>query len=200
MSMCCELVMLRDATIERLLRSPSLVWRVIAPDDADASPRSTEAGAKRSWLSRLLGRARPPAAADLTLVPPEGQVLGLDKAWHGIHYLLTGTAWEGSPPLAFLVADGRDIGDIDVGFGPARAFAAAEARAIRDALAALDDATLRARFDPADMMRKEIYPEIWDRDPADDDTLGYLMQFVPELRAFLGTAVADGSGFAIWLS
>ena len=50
----------------------------------------------------------------------------IDKAWHGIHYLLTGTAWEGAAPLNFLVAGGRPVGDVDVGYGPARAFSGAE--------------------------------------------------------------------------
>lgn len=27
------------------------------------------------------------------------------------------------------------------------------------------------------MVKKEIYPEIWDRDPKDDDTLGYLIEY-----------------------
>ncbi len=44
----------------------------------------------------------------------------LDKAWHGIHYLLTGTAWKGEPPLCYLVRGGQTIGDVEVGYGPAR--------------------------------------------------------------------------------
>lgn len=40
----------------------------------------------------------------------------LDKAWHGLHFLFTGTAWEGDPPLNFLVSGGREIGDVDVGY------------------------------------------------------------------------------------
>lgn len=42
----------------------------------------------------------------------------MDKAWHGIHYLLTGTAWEGDPPLNFLVTGGREVGTEEIGIGP----------------------------------------------------------------------------------
>src|ERR1700722_3238791 len=52
--------------------------------------------------------------------------LDVDKAWHGLHFLLTGTAWEGAPPLDFIVKGGRQIGDVDVGYGPARAFSSAD--------------------------------------------------------------------------
>jgi hypothetical protein len=41
--------------------------------------------------------------------------LDVDKAWHGIHYLLTGTAWEGDPPLDFIVKGGSQVGDVDDG-------------------------------------------------------------------------------------
>src|SRR5262245_57645293 len=32
-----------------------------------------------------------------------GPVLSLEKAWHGLHYLLTGSPWKGAEPLCFLV-------------------------------------------------------------------------------------------------
>jgi hypothetical protein len=61
-------------------------------------------------------------------------------------------------------------------------------RKARDALRVLSDDDLRARFNPSDMIAKEIYPEIWDRSPADDDTLGNLIEYVQELRRFLDPA------------
>jgi hypothetical protein len=41
-------------------------------------------------------------------------VLGLEKSWHGLHFLLTGDAWMGDPPLNFLTMGGEEVGDIDV--------------------------------------------------------------------------------------
>ena len=38
--------------------------------------------------------------------------LDIGEAWHGLQYLLTGTAWEGQPPLDFLVPGGDEVGDI----------------------------------------------------------------------------------------
>ena len=50
------------------------------------------------------------------------------------------------------------------------------------------------------MMRAEIYPEIWDRDPKDDDTLGYLMEYVAILRAVIKTATSRGHGLLVVMS
>lgn len=174
MSMILALTTVEDSTIRRLLEDPEQVWRVLAPDDSDMHP------------------PRP-----MDLVEGEGHSTDLDKAWHGIHYLLTGTEWEGTGPAAFLLAGGREVGDVDVGYGPARALSASEVRAAQEHLAGIADAELRSRFDPADMLEKDIYPTIWDRAPEDDDTLGYLIEYVGILRAFLAETVAQKRGLLI---
>jgi hypothetical protein len=130
----------------------------------------------------------------------EGHVGDLDKAWHGLHFLLTGTAWEGDPPLNFLVTAGREVGTEDIGIGPARTLTSAETEQAASALARISDEELRGRFVPSEMMRVEIYPEIWDRDPAADDTLGYLMQYVGQLRSTLEDVVQRGHGLLVTIS
>jgi hypothetical protein len=122
---------------------------------------------------------------------------GVDKAWHGIHYLLTRTAWEGRPPLNFLLAGGRALSSIDVGYGPARVLTAAEVREIAGALEGITDDWLRGRFDAADMMAKEIYPEIWDRDPSEDDSLGYCIEMFRHLQEYFALAAKRGLGVII---
>jgi hypothetical protein len=207
MSMILGMVTLGDANISRVLDDPPLVWRVIAPDDPEAYESARRAPPKSSFLGRIFGR--PPAAGRsapgasseaFALAEGEGLSTDLDKAWHGIHYLLTGTAWEGREPLNFLVSGGREVGDIDVGYGPARVLSAAQTRAAHEALAQVSDDELRRRFDPDEMTRKEIYPEIWDRPPEEDDTLGYLMEYVGVLRGFLAQAVDQGQGLVVCLS
>jgi hypothetical protein len=96
-------------------------------------------------LSRL--REEPGLVADyLQGEEPEGfgpfADLDVDKAWHAIHFLLTGSAWEGDPPLNFIVIGGSDVGD-DLGYGPARGLSSDEVRNLAGALRAI--ATLRPR-------------------------------------------------------
>jgi hypothetical protein len=207
MGMVLALGSVSDATIKRLLADPPLIWQVIAPDDPSAYARARRDEADRrkpGLLARLFG-ARPPDG-EAPPVPPlalsdnEGDVADLDKAWHGIHFLLTGTADDGAPPLNFLVAGGAYVGDEDVGYGPARLFTAAETREIAAAITAITDDELRRRFNPQAMMAAEIYPEIWDRDPEDDDTLGYLIEYAGTLRQTLSTVTANGHGLMVLLS
>src|SRR5688572_12485480 len=198
--MVLGMTQLSDETIERLVADPPLVWRIIAADSEElyeAARRAADQASKPGLLTRLFGRGAPPAdpqpvpdAVPFALRDGEGTDSDLDKAWHGIHFLLTGSSDEGKPPLDFLVAGGRPVGDEDVGYGSARVFTAAETRRIADAVKAVSDEQLAARFDPRAMMAKKIYPDIWDRDPADDDTLGYLMEYVTTLRETLAQAVA----------
>ena len=147
--------------------------------------------------------AEPGLALDILLPeddePSDIAAVDLDKAWHGIHYLLTGGAWNGEPPLNALVAGGEELVDRDEewGYGPPRAFRSAETVTFGDALDALSNDELSSRFDPVDMLAKEIYPEIWDRDPEDDDTLAYLMENVDELRQFIRRAAAERQGLLI---
>jgi hypothetical protein len=52
--------------------------------------------------------AVPPEGA--TLVDPESH-LDLDKAWQPLHFLLTGTAWEGDEPGCYLVRGGEELAE-----------------------------------------------------------------------------------------
>jgi hypothetical protein len=65
---------------------------------------------------------------------PAAKSCSLEKAWHGLHYLLTGTAWETDGPAAFIVAGGREIEGSNGGYGAARLFTPDQTRQIETAL------------------------------------------------------------------
>jgi hypothetical protein len=209
MGMGLSLGSVSDATIQRLLADPPLIWQVVAPDDSemyDRARREADARSRPGFLARLFGARPADDPTSATPAPPlalsagEGVFSDLGKAWHGIHFLVTGTADDGEPPLNFLVAGGTYVGHEDVGYGPARVFSAAESREIAAKLGGIDDDELRRRFAPEAMMAAKIYPEIWDRDPEDDDTLGYLMENVGTLREALATVTGNGHGLMVFLS
>jgi hypothetical protein len=137
---------------------------------------------------------------DDSFEPPDDMHLELDKAWHGIHFLLTGEAWSGAPPLDFIVSGGREVGDEDVGYGPARAFSSDEVAQVAAALDPITPDTLRDRFDGRRMMLAQIYPEIWNRDPADDDTLGYLVEYFEFLKPFIAQAAERRLGMLVYIN
>ncbi len=93
---------------------------------------------------------------------PEGKSVSLDKAWHGLHYLLCGAAEPAPGALGQAVLGGDEIGE-DLGYGPARCFTAAQTSEMAQALQAPSlEATLRARFNPAEMTSFGLYPGGWD--------------------------------------
>jgi hypothetical protein len=195
MGMVVSLVAVSDTDIEKIVADPPLAWKLFAPDDPEIYEESRKQS-KKGFFSRLFSAKTPEPAPASVHIEPHFDT-DLDKAWHGIHYLLTGTAWQGDFPLNFLVQGGVPSGEEEVGLGPARFFTSSEVRDIRDALAPMTPESLRSRFDPQDMMRLEIYPEIWDRDPEDDDTLGYCIDNFVELKAFIEKAYTQHLGIAI---
>lgn len=118
---------------------------------------------------------------------PDGN-LDIDKAWHGIHFILTGTAWEGDGPLAMAVMGGTEIGE-DVGYGPATYLTPDEVSDVAAALEPLTPEAFRARFDPTAMAAASIYA-MGDSDPGED--LGYLDGYFTELRTYYLETAAQG--------
>lgn len=82
------------------------------------------------------------------------QMLEVDKDWFAIHFLLTGEPYSASMPLGFILS-GKSVGEVDVGYGPARAFTSAQVREIATALLDLSVDTLLKRWDQAAL--SEIY-------------------------------------------
>ncbi|SFG00821.1 protein of unknown function [Duganella sp. CF458] len=120
---------------------------------------------------------------------PENSI-DLDKAWHGIHYLLTSEVEGGPEPLSLAVIGGEEFGP-DIGYGPPRFLTSAQVQAIAEALTPLGRPELAARFDPQDMERKEIYPAIiWTRDG--DEALDYVLDNYEVLREHFLDAATRG--------
>lgn len=117
MGMVVVLTAVSDVNVRRLLEDPPLVWKVVFPEEPGLYEDARKEA--RGWFARLFSSAKAP----LELFDEgERPSVDLDKAWHAIHYLLTGEADEVPGPLGFLVSGGAPVGAIEVGYGPARAF------------------------------------------------------------------------------
>lgn len=116
-----------------------------------------------------------------------GQTISLEKAWHGLHYLLCGAAEPVPGPLGQCVFGGTEIGD-DMGYGPARYFTMKETSHIAEVLQAPDlESAVRGRFDANAMEQSGIYPGgIWDEGP------DWLIAAFRELRDFYAAARTAG--------
>src|SRR5438552_10552145 len=76
----------------------------------------------------------------------------LNKSWHAIHFVLTGSRLGGDEPLNFLVSEGTPVGEVDVGYGPARVLTSQQVRSLATALASLapDDVARRVNLQKLD--------------------------------------------------
>lgn len=188
MGITLGLYTLTDEHVRKVLSDPPLIFKVIAPDDEETYE---------------LARAETegiPSSATIELKEDEVLDLDLDKAWHGIHFLLTQSADGGAEPLNFLLQGGSTVESEYLSYGEARLFTSEQVRAISSALGSIDGEYLRSRFNPSEMVALEIYPEIWDRDPEEDDTFAYLEEYFGELKAFIDMAAARGLGLIIELT
>jgi hypothetical protein len=106
----------------------------------------------------------------------------LDKAWHGLYWLLV----RGDAPLDEAVFGGEELGE-DLGYGPGRLLLSDRVKHVASALALLSTDELGTRLDPVAMARDEVYPGIWDEEDIFDT---YLAPAFTRLRDFY-TAAAD---------
>jgi hypothetical protein len=135
-----------------------------------------------------LAASRPPSS------PPSGPSLkgkgadiSLDKAWHGVHYLLCGETEPGATILSQAVLGGTEIGDDDSGYGPARYFSPKQvADTAREFSGANLETEMKARFDPRRMNDLGIYPQGWDTAGA----LDWVVDEFHRVRDFYADATA----------
>ena len=135
-------------------------------------------------LQKQLERRSEPARSN-----PES--LSLGKAWHGVHYLLSGAAEPGPDLRSQAVLGGVELGDDPEGFsgyGPARYFRAAQVRALSEELRRSEvESEAAPRFDPARMSQLQIYPG-W----SGDQDKEWLMDAFHSLRDFYASAASQG--------
>lgn len=127
----------------------------------------------------------------------EADSVNVDKAWHAIHFTLTGETYEGSGPLAQPILGGTPIGEEDVGYGPARGLSAAEVKEVAQALSAVSEADFRAKFDPAALEAADIYPQIWDEG---DEALDYVAENFLEVKRFYENAASAGLAAVLFIN
>jgi Domain of unknown function (DUF1877) len=192
MSMIGNFRSLSDDDLRALLENPARVEQLLYGDDLFAGTNGE--------VVSLFGdpTSQPPSEPDEWEQDGDADEIDVDKAWHGIHFLLTGTAWEGIFPLNFIVSGGKEVGDVDVGYGPARALTSEDVRRLDAALEPLTSEELERRFDPKQMSKLQIYPEIWADE--DDDSLEYLIEYYTELRAFVRRAAERGDALLVYLN
>lgn len=126
--------------------------------------------------------------------------LDVDKAWHAIHYVLTGDSDVPRKATIFskVVLGGTPIEEEGMGYGPALVVEPEEVREINEALKPASEEWFRERFSLKDMQKKAIYPVM------DDEEEGQFFEYVYDnfkaLKEFYIEAEKAGQGVLFFIT
>ena len=200
MGLTCSLHQVSSGEIDRLIRNPDDMARMLGLDDG---PRLREVRPK--GILGFLLRLTPLSITEVDPDAPESgprasdpeKSIDIEKAWQGLHFLFTGTGDEGEEPACYIVKGGEDLDEEGCG----RALRPEQVRHFAGFLASLTASELERRYEPKRMTALEIYPDqIWHRTPPHEDPLQWLLDTFQELRAFVSRAADAGDGLVIHIS
>jgi hypothetical protein len=204
MGITCTLYHATEEEIDRLIENPAAVRDFLDPDDPTA-PRVKEVRLK--GMTGLFLRLFPITITEVGSDPIEDasppaadpdRSIDIEKAWHGLHFLFTGTADEGEEPACYLARGGEDLDDE----GQIRALRPQQVRRFAEYLSALTPGDLARRYDPERMTTLEIYPDvIWRRStPPGESPLEWLLQCFSDVQGFVNRAAAANRAVIIDIS
>lgn len=199
MGMTCTLYRVTEGDIERFVEDPDAFAAFCDADVATGPPvRVVRPRGLLGFVLRLLPitvTEVDPDAPPSAHAPDPDRSIDIDKGWHGLHFLFTGTVDEGDEPACYLVRGGEDVDDQ----GQARALRPKQVRQFTEYLSGLTKSELERRYDPARMTQLDIYPSaIWTR-PAStgENPLTWLLDSFTEMQAFVNRAAAAGEGLIV---
>jgi hypothetical protein len=187
MGMVYVLRRVTDDQLAMLRRKPELLERFLFEEPAEAAVEETGLMDKlvSSFGFRRTEKLAPPRE--------EGDEIDLDKSWHLMHFLLTGSADSTDGPESFIVGDWPSIGEVEIGWGKAWAIDSAGIRRFDQVLKGVDEAALFARFDTGEMTEQDVY--LGDAFEGDEKTgCEYVLEYLFILRTFVDEAARRGSG------
>lgn len=151
MGITCSLSSANPTHVRLLKANPMLVEPFLAEDEDKAAFSST-------WIERLLRRKASVPAEILSV--DDSMRTDIDKAWHGIHFLLTGSSEEAPLPAGFLLSGGQPLA------GASHLLNPSEVAECHRYLSTLADDQLAESYAPDRMEEFDIYPGMWRRDGA----------------------------------
>jgi Domain of unknown function (DUF1877) len=151
----------------------------------------------------LITLAEPSLRRSAVSEKPRAGALDIGKEWHGLHFLLCGTARKVSSPLGTAILGGRPFGP-NLGYGRARFLEPVRVAQVSKALAGCRVMDLRRRFDPQAMTRQRVYPTgAWrNLDDSDDRRLALraLLGAFTAVRSYYRKAAAAEQAMLLWLT
>ena len=99
--------------------------------------------------------------------------------------------------MDFITVGGQTAGVVDVGYGPARLFGSKTVKEIGGILSKVTTEHLRNNYNPTDMEKLDIYPNIWERDG--EEGFEYIAGYFESLKLFVSNCSRHNLGMAVYL-
>jgi uncharacterized protein DUF1877 len=200
MGMTCTLRRASDADVRQLVADPTQVGSFLY-GPAPIVRRVQSRGVLGLILRLLPIRIEEVDPSAPLPDPPGDDVLDLEKSWHGLHFLFTGSAQDAPLPNGFLISGGFDLESEDDDSTP-RLLDATQVREIDMFLQSLTRDELTRRYDARRMTELEIYPDvIWMRDTnADHSARDHLLDAFDELQSFVAVTHERGQAIVVQVS
>lgn len=194
-----------DLVLRKLLRHPEELENFLEGAGRSAATLSRMAALDTQRDGNVIYLGKKPTTQPEPAVPTsEPDELDLHKYWHGLHYLLTGTAWEGDAPANGLLLGGTSIGDTDLGYGPARAMMADEVQQFERFLSQMKGSELKERYNLKKMVSMGIYPYVGAYDvPSKADSaeeFEFLAEYFQELKDFCTQVARANHGLVLYMA
>jgi Domain of unknown function (DUF1877) len=154
---------------------------------------------KPSFLSKVFGR---PKNFDNITIPArtDGDETDLDKSWHVVHYLLSGSHDRGEGPLAIIGDDLHPLADVDLGLGKPNVISEDRVQDFAHAAHGMSDDDFLKRYVPDEMPLNELYMgDVIERGDV-DDIRDYALEYFHILREFVQKAAESRQALITYYS
>ena len=118
--------------------------------------------------------------------------LDLDKMWHGLQWILSGSIGITAAPASRIILGGKEVG-ANLDYGKPRYFSPAEVKQIATLLSSISVADLRKNYSAKAMDAAKVYPDDWrEWEREGEDVFGGLLVNFNQLLRFYQTAASAG--------
>jgi hypothetical protein len=185
-----------EAEIQKLLDEPESIEQFVDASMWAPPVRQVRPKGILGWLLKISPvtieevdpDAEPPPGYDPANDRPH---CDLEGVWDGLHFLFTGTAWEGDEPACYLIRGGADIGDADeLGYLVLQALSPAKVQQFATFLRELSHQELQRRHDPARMTKLGVAHR----------SMEHLLAAFDELRTFVDATVEAKAGAVVYVT
>lgn len=188
MSMIFELRQVSQEVLDGLYTDPSDILFFLYGSEPYTPPPS--------FFSKLFSKNKSNSVKREWVPPEKEKLLDLEQAWHLLHFLFCRDPDTGKLPQATLLAGGREIGNIDVGYGPARGLSQEEVGAFLSYLDSIDSDTFGKDVTTEDLDKNEIYGHSGEWLP---EYLDDVWEYIDDLKKFFFKAKNENNAVILYL-